>query len=104
MCGIAGILTVERPATPADVVAVRRMMDPQVHRGPDGEGIYHAPHVVLGHRRLSIIDLSEAGRQPMANEDGTVWVTAPPSSPELRPGTRGHLCDSTSGQTYSPGT
>ena len=44
------------------------------HRGPDGEGKYiHGP-VGLGHRRLSIIDLSNCGAQPMCNEDGTVWI------------------------------
>ena len=45
------------------------------HRGPDGEGQYVSGSVGLGHRRLSIIDLSQAGKQPMSNEDGTVWVT-----------------------------
>jgi asparagine synthase (glutamine-hydrolysing) len=45
------------------------------HRGPDGEGIHLGPGVSLGHRRLGIIDLSPAGRQPMGNEDGTVVVT-----------------------------
>jgi asparagine synthase (glutamine-hydrolysing) len=75
MCGIAGIFTVERRATPADVAAVRLMMEAQVHRGPDGEDLYQAPHAVFGHRRLSIIDLSPSGAQPMSNEDGTVWVT-----------------------------
>jgi len=75
MCGIAGIFTLERPTTAEDIAAVKRMMAAQVHRGPDGEGLYQASHAVLGHRRLSIIDLSDAGRQPMSNEDGTVWVT-----------------------------
>jgi asparagine synthase (glutamine-hydrolysing) len=49
------------------------------HRGPDDQGIYLGkdnPSVGLGHRRLSIIDLSEAGHQPMANEDGAVWIVA----------------------------
>lgn len=54
-----------------------------VYRGPDGDGIYTgcrqnhdgaACHFGLGHRRLSIIDLSQAGHQPMCNEDGTVWI------------------------------
>jgi len=75
MCGIAGIFTPERTTTGADVSAVRRMMGAQIHRGPDGEGLYQASHTVLGHRRLSIIDLSDAGRQPMANEGRTVWVS-----------------------------
>jgi len=44
------------------------------HRGPDDEGILVAPPIGLGHRRLSIIDLSPAGHQPMCNEDGTVWL------------------------------
>jgi asparagine synthase (glutamine-hydrolysing) len=44
-----------------------------VHRGPDEEGYYETPHVGLGHRRLSIIDLA-AGKQPLCNEDGSVWV------------------------------
>jgi asparagine synthase (glutamine-hydrolysing) len=45
------------------------------HRGPDQCGSYTDESISLGHRRLSIIDLSEHGRQPMANEDGSVWVT-----------------------------
>ncbi len=75
MCGIAGLLKLNAPTTPEDVSAVRWMMDAQIHRGPDGEGLFQDNHVVLGHRRLSIIDLSPAGKQPMSNEDGTVWVT-----------------------------
>jgi asparagine synthase (glutamine-hydrolysing) len=75
MCGIAGILKRNGPTTPEDVAAVQRMMDAQVQRGPDDSGLYHDRQVVLGHRRLSILDLSPAGRQPMANEDGTVWIT-----------------------------
>jgi asparagine synthase (glutamine-hydrolysing) len=47
----------------------------ETHRGPDDGGLYQDARVVLGHRRLSIIDLSPAGHQPMSNEDGTVWVT-----------------------------
>ena len=75
MCGIAGILKLNGPTTPGDTTAVQRMVDAQVHRGPDDSGIYRDRQVVLGHRRLSIIDLSPAGRQPMTNEDGTVWIT-----------------------------
>ncbi|MFQ6674683.1 MAG: hypothetical protein ACE5GH_07900, partial [Fidelibacterota bacterium] len=41
------------------------------HRGPDGQGVHTRGPVGLGHRRLAVIDLSENGRQPMANEDGT---------------------------------
>jgi asparagine synthase (glutamine-hydrolysing) len=45
------------------------------HRGPDGEGVEILGPAALGHRRLSIIDLSPAGRQPLSNEDGSVWIT-----------------------------
>lgn len=69
MCGIAGCFG----ATELDVV--ERMTRVMVHRGPDEQGTYTAPDhtVTFGHRRLSIIDLAH-GQQPLANEDGTVWV------------------------------
>lgn len=53
-----------------------RMSDSMAHRGPDGEGLWVAPDGTAGlcHRRLSIIDLSDAAAQPMSNEDGTLWV------------------------------
>jgi asparagine synthase (glutamine-hydrolysing) len=47
----------------------------QTHRGPDDGGLFQDARVVLGHRRLAIIDLSPTGHQPMSNEDGTIWVT-----------------------------
>ena len=98
MCGIAGILRHRQPMTSDDLTAVRQMLAAQVHRGPDGDGLvavgevsgeltdtlpatsrvslsYVRSSVVLGHRRLAIIDLSDAGRQPLPNEDGTVWLT-----------------------------
>ncbi len=65
MCGIVGF-------TWKDEKLVRRMADTIRHRGPDQEGLFCDDQVSLGHRRLSIIDLSDHGRQPMANEDGTV--------------------------------
>jgi asparagine synthase (glutamine-hydrolysing) len=72
MCGIAGFVNVGgRPADP-DVLA--RMTATLNHRGPDGSGAYLDGAAALGHRRLSIIDV-DGGSQPMANEDGTVWVT-----------------------------
>jgi asparagine synthase (glutamine-hydrolysing) len=74
MCGIAGLLKFNHPVTPDDVQGVRRMMDAQVHRGPDDSGLYQDEHVVLGHRRLSIIDLSSSGHQPMLNEDESICV------------------------------
>jgi len=71
MCGIAGIVSLtDRPVA---LNEVRRMCAAMVHRGPDDEGVYMAPGVGLGMRRLSIIDLA-TGRQPVRNEDGTVWA------------------------------
>ena len=72
MCGIAGILNFDR--SPVDVVCLQHMTDAIQHRGPDGEGHHIDGAVGLGHRRLSIIDL-EAGKQPLSNEDGTIWIT-----------------------------
>src|SRR4051794_36174020 len=71
MCGIAGILRFDgEEVTPS---ALRAMTDALVHRGPDDEGFYHRSGVGLGMRRLSIIDLA-TGHQPIANEDGTIWL------------------------------
>jgi asparagine synthase (glutamine-hydrolysing) len=75
MCGIAGVVRFGNPIMASDVDAVARMSEAQTHRGPDGAGSYHDSHVAFGHRRLSIIDVSEAGKQPMCNETGTIWVT-----------------------------
>lgn len=72
MCGICGKLTFS-PASHGDVSIARRMLDPIRHRGPDDEGIYCGRQITLGHRRLSIIDLS-TGHQPLSNEDGSVWI------------------------------
>src|SRR5438128_5153037 len=104
MCGIAGVFSVERPIDADMVAAVLRMLDRQIHRGPNDWGILipetaasdpairslleprgwehvrtypgssTAPAAVLGARRLSIIDLSVAGRMPMASHDGRVAV------------------------------
>ena len=75
MCGIAGVLRLDGPATAADQQVVWRMLDLEATRGPDGAQVHAEGPAVLGHRRLSIIDLSAAAAQPMANEDATVWVT-----------------------------
>ncbi len=65
MCGITGLVT-RNPFQAQDMLGVvRRMTDSLRYRGPDAGGTWSAPHVVLGHRRLSIIDLSEAGSQPL---------------------------------------
>jgi len=73
MCGIGGKLYFD-PARPVERDVLTRMNAVQAHRGPDDAGIYCQGPVGLAHRRLSIIDLSPAGHQPMANEDGTVWI------------------------------
>ena len=69
MCGIAGILS----PTSGSRIAMQRMLHALQHRGPDGEGTYHDDLVSLGHRRLSIIDL-EGGKQPLCNQERTVWL------------------------------
>src|SRR5215208_437914 len=72
MCGVAGIAALD-----GGTIAIgdlKRMTDAIAHRGPNGEGHYVDGAVGLGSRRLAIIDLSPAGRQPMANEEGTVVV------------------------------
>jgi asparagine synthase (glutamine-hydrolysing) len=73
MCGISAFLDVD-PHRPADLDVVRRMNAAQTHRGPDAEGLWSHGPGALGHRRLSIIDLSDEARQPLLNEDGTVGV------------------------------
>ena len=76
MCGICGALGFSDSFEVGEAT-VTRMRDAIVHRGPDDAGVLHRPEerIGLGHRRLSIVDLSPAGRQPMSNEDGTVWLT-----------------------------
>jgi asparagine synthetase B (glutamine-hydrolysing) len=71
MCGITGILDLGE--TP-DRSLLERMCRIMTHRGPDGEGYYMDGPAGLGHRRLSIIDL-ESGKQPMSNEDDSIWIT-----------------------------
>src|SRR4029077_11481093 len=68
MCGICGF-------TGRDDALLEAMKSAIRHRGPDAEGSWTADGISLGHRRLSIVDLSESGRQPMGNEDGSVWIT-----------------------------
>jgi asparagine synthase (glutamine-hydrolysing) len=74
MCGIVGSFKPGAAASEPDVVA--RMRDRMAHRGPDGAGIWMSVdrHCTLGHRRLSIIDLSNAADQPMSNCEGTVTL------------------------------
>lgn len=74
MCGIIGQLNRSKRI---DLASFKAMRDRMYHRGPDGAGtkFFEAQRVALGHRRLSIIDLSASGTQPMSNEDGSIWVT-----------------------------
>src|SRR5690242_5700487 len=72
MCGIAGVVDTNRRR--ADSALVQQMCDALRHRGPDDEDYYVKGPAVLGQRRLAILDLV-TGRQPMSNEDGTVWAT-----------------------------
>ena len=73
MCGITGVLHFT-PGRVADEAVLATMTERLAHRGPDGSGHYLEGPLGLGHRRLSIIDLSDDGRQPMSNEDGSIWV------------------------------
>jgi len=72
MCGICGKLDLTGRAVSEELLA--DMCARIAYRGPDDQGVLSMPPVGLGHRRLSIIDLSTAGRQPMSNEDGTIWL------------------------------
>jgi asparagine synthase (glutamine-hydrolysing) len=72
MCGIVGIVGLN-PLERVDETRLKRMRDVLRHRGPDGEGLWADGAVGLGFRRLAIVDV-EGGAQPMANEDGSVWI------------------------------
>jgi asparagine synthase (glutamine-hydrolysing) len=71
MCGIAGELSFSQPVDPGHI---RRMMDAIVHRGPDDEGLFCEGRIGLGHRRLSIIDLTESGRNPIWTADRSMAI------------------------------
>src|SRR5262245_11355380 len=72
MCGICGVIRIDGGAV--DAARVARMRDMMTSRGPDGYGLSEGHGFALGHRRLAILDLSDAGRQPMANEDGSIQI------------------------------
>jgi asparagine synthase (glutamine-hydrolysing) len=74
VCGISGIFDT-RGYSPIDRDLLKRMTDAMSHRGPDDSGFHFAAGIGLGHRRLSIIDLSPLGHQPLFNEDGKVCTT-----------------------------
>lgn len=71
MCGICGVVG---GRSEREVDAVRAMTRALAHRGPDDDGLEAVDGAVLGHRRLTIIDLTD-GRQPLCNEDGSTWIT-----------------------------
>ncbi|PIR69968.1 MAG: asparagine synthase (glutamine-hydrolyzing) [Candidatus Niyogibacteria bacterium CG10_big_fil_rev_8_21_14_0_10_46_36] len=73
MCGIAGIIHRDNFAPSEE--QLNTMVRSLEHRGPDDEGTYMRENVALGHRRLSILDLSSAGHQPMASADKSCWIT-----------------------------
>src|SRR5215472_5462235 len=72
MCGICGKMNFEQNNS-IHPALIQSMLNTIRHRGPDDEGLYVKSSIGLGHRRLSIIDLS-CGHQPLSNEDGTVWI------------------------------
>lgn len=72
MCGICGRVNF-RSKRPVEEREITSMMEAIAHRGPDQRGLYLSQAAGLGHLRLSIIDL-ESGRQPISNEDGTLWI------------------------------
>jgi len=76
MCGLAAILSYGTDAPPVDPDELLAIREAMIARGPDGAGLWMSPErrVGLAHRRLSLLDLSEAGAQPMANEDGSLRI------------------------------
>ena len=79
MCGICGVFRYGGAPPSSDISEpiLVKMRDTLAHRGPDDAGVWISPdrRAGLGHRRLSIVDLSAAGRQPMSNEDETLWIS-----------------------------
>jgi asparagine synthase (glutamine-hydrolysing) len=83
MCGIAGKLYFD-PARPVSPAVVDAMTDRLVHRGPDARGVHIDGATGLGHRRLSIIDLSESANQPMTGPSGVVLTNLEAKGREFR--------------------
>ena len=103
MCGIAGIYAFVPGAPVTQAQEVHAISQAMANRGPDGAGAWIAPHerIGLAHRRLSILDLSESGAQPMSTPEGRLWITFNGeiyNFRELRAGleARGHRFRSTS--------
>ena len=74
MCGISGLLHLDGNRLAKENIAIQ-MRDSMSHRGPDGCGIFIDKNISMGHRRLSILDLSENGKQPFISEDGRFIIT-----------------------------
>ncbi|MBI4737955.1 MAG: asparagine synthase (glutamine-hydrolyzing), partial [candidate division NC10 bacterium] len=76
MCGIVGVYNYGNPGLPLQAGTIAGMRDTMEHRGPDDAGVFVSPDgkLGLGHRRLSILDLSSLGHQPMATADGRYWI------------------------------
>ena len=72
MCGIVGILNLNKESV--DQNLLKKMVNTMSYRGPDDQGFYIKENIGLGHCRLSIIDLSKTGHQPMSNENTTIWI------------------------------
>jgi asparagine synthase (glutamine-hydrolysing) len=77
MCGITGILQIPRASRSADLAAIGPMTNRLRHRGPDADGVWsdRDAGIAFGHRRLAIVDLTDAGRQPMLSESGRFVIT-----------------------------
>src|SRR5215207_6414106 len=77
MCGVTGILQAPRASRSADLAAIGRMTGRLRHRGPDADGSWcdRDAGIALGHRRLAIVDLTDAGRQPMFSKSGRFVIT-----------------------------
>ena len=74
MCGICGLMSLGSVNGESRDEIIARMTATLAHRGPNDRGTWWDDRIALGHRRLSVIDLSEAGRQPMGNEDGSLQI------------------------------
>jgi asparagine synthase (glutamine-hydrolysing) len=75
MCRIVGLVNLEPHQNLEKIIIAMR--DSMAHGGPDDAGLYidKENRIALGHRRLSIIDLSSLGHQPMCSDDGNIWIT-----------------------------
>lgn len=73
MCGICGKINIDAKKK-VDGNLIERMCSVLSHRGPDDAGVYLKDNIGLGHRRLSVLDVTQAGHQPMTNEDRTIWI------------------------------